>query len=459
MLSRSTLALALGIAGAIPSLACTGADTGTGTDAGPTSVVMDGPSLVDRSAGDSTSVSPPDATDGRDPDGGAGYPAPHPPLPRVLSGGGPVLVTPRVVPILYSGDPATSLIESFLGKLATSTYWPQVTAEYGVASLQVAPAVILDEPAPATISDEEIHAFLAAGVEAADAAADAGAGWPRPDGETIYAVFFPQSTTVVNDAFGSSETSCVDFGAYHDEFAYAGGKSAYAVMPRCATTTADGGVGDASSFLTLATGHELVEAATDPYPSSAPAFSKIDADGTGWGLDVGGFTELADMCFFVDDVPSITPGDLGFDVQRIWSNANAASGRDPCAPSGAGEVYFGAAPDLSTTRVTAGLSAEGLVVPPEGSATIALHLFSQGPVGPWTLSAKQPSSLAWSLGPIPPPQLSFAFDDATGENGDLVHLTITRGALQGDGGVTGLPVQIESTFAGATHSYWTVVGE
>jgi hypothetical protein len=458
MLSRSA-PLAIGIAAAFASLACTGSDLGTSADAGVTSSTMDGASLVDRSAGDAASDSPPDATDRREPDEGPGYPAPHPPFPQVLSPGGPVLVSPRVVPILYSGDPAAGLIESFLGKLATSTYWHQVTAEYGVGSPQLAPAVILDEPAPATITDEKIQAFLVAGVEAPDAAADAGAWLPPPDGETIYAVFYPQGTSVVNDAFGSSETSCVDFGAYHYEFAYAGGKSSYAVMPRCASTTADGGVGDATSFLTLATGHELVEAATDPYPSSAPAFSQIDADGTGWGLDVGGFTELADMCFFVDDVPSITPSDLGFDVQRIWSNASAASGRDPCAPSGAGEVYFGAVPDLSTAKVSAGLSAEGLVVPPEGSATIALHLFSDGPVGPWTLSAKQPSSLAWGLGPIPPPQLSFAFDHATGGNGDVVHLTVTRGAVQGGGEVTGLPVQIESTFAGETHSYWTVVGE
>ena len=70
------------------------------------------------------------------------YPAPHPAGPRVVSRGGPVLASPKVIPIFFGSDPLQGRIEAFLRELASSTYWEAVTKEYGVGSLTIAPSVV-----------------------------------------------------------------------------------------------------------------------------------------------------------------------------------------------------------------------------------------------------------------------------------------------------------------------------
>src|SRR5437870_2934225 len=78
-------------------------------------------------------------------EGAPGFvPAPHPPLPEMVSLGGPVMHAPRVVPVFFRDDPLQIELTSFLHVIGTTDYWRGSTAEYGVGPMQAAPAVVLD---------------------------------------------------------------------------------------------------------------------------------------------------------------------------------------------------------------------------------------------------------------------------------------------------------------------------
>jgi hypothetical protein len=390
-------------------------------------------------------------------DARSSYPAAHPPMPQVTGLGGPVLTHPRVVPILYSGDPLLSTIQTFLTNLTTASYWSGATSEYGVGPLEVAPAIVLGEAPPATIDDSDIQTWIASHIDSGDAGAEAGAGdggapWPEPDGNTIYTVFYPLETTVT---LGGLE-SCTYFGGYHDELVYSGGSTPYAVLPRCSSFVLLPG-SDTTDILTGAVSHELVEASTDPFPISNPAYATADFDGSGWSeVMVGG--ELGDMCV-LEPTSFTKPADVGFVVQRTWSNANASAGGDPCAPVPSGEVYFTAVPDLSDAEMYPGQYLDGISVAPGSSTTVTLHLFSDAPTaGPWTLTATEAGQEGTQIPPDPQHQLSLSLDKSTGKNGDVVKLTLTRSPLSGDETATGLAFRIESTLGTESHSYWGVAG-
>ena len=87
---------------------------------------------------------------------------------------------------------------------------------------------------------------------------------PHPTASPLYAVFLPAGVTLT----AGTEVSCVDFGAYHDETILS--RIVYALMPRCPTR------GQPIDALTPAFSHELIEAATDPHPETAPGFLGVE---------------------------------------------------------------------------------------------------------------------------------------------------------------------------------------
>jgi hypothetical protein len=131
---------------------------------------------------------------------------------------------------------------------------------------------------------------------------------------------------------GSMSKSCQGFGGYHSEIVPGGTHVGYAVLPRCA------GIDD----LTIGTSHEVFEWATDPFPMSTPAFDRLDDAHWAWQAMMIG--ELSDMCTFLD-YDSIKPAEIGFTVQRHWSNKASLAGQFPCAPSG-GKAYYQAIPRI-----------------------------------------------------------------------------------------------------------------
>lgn len=347
-------------------------------------------------AGASSDATPGDTTDAADVE--VPFPAPHPASPRVVSSGGPVLASPKVVPIFFQGDTLQGSIESFLDALAKSPYWTATTKEYGVGALTIAPAVAAGAP-PASMTDDDIKAWLAAQTDGTHT------GWPKADASTIFTVFFPSSTSI--DVHGKK--SCGAFDGYHLEGQTKDGDPlVYAVLARCA------GLDD----VTVAAGHEIMEAATDPLYDTDPAFSATDRDHFIWTVTTAG--EVADMCVFEPQANQRLVG--SFMVERSWSNAAALAGHDPCVPAGT-DPYFGAAVALEeSVMMKAGsskIATKGVRVPVGQTRTVDVALFSDAPTDAFEVEALDGTEFFGG-----PKELDLSLDQTSGKNGDVVHLTI-----------------------------------
>jgi hypothetical protein len=330
--------------------------------------------------------------------------APHGNAPQVLSAGGGVLATPKVVPIVFAGDSAMqSQLETFLAKLASSQYWSATTAEYGVGSLAVGATIVSTDSPPTT--EAALGPWLVAHLDGTHP------DWPAFNASTIYTVFLPFGVTFQSHL----GTSCASFGGYHAELAGAHGeKIVYALVPRC----------DDIDALTRTTSHELVEAATDPLLSTNGAYQLLDSDHAIWRRKPG--AELGDMCEYV---PTATqPLVAGFLVQRTWSNASASAGHDPCVPMAA-SPYYAAVPVLNDAATFAGVPTKAVQIPLGASKVVDVVLFSDGPSADFSVTAFDVHLLT-SLSTA---DLGFSWDKTTGHNGDTLHLTITR-LQNGQGG-------------------------
>ncbi|HSO37456.1 MAG TPA: hypothetical protein VLT33_33255 [Labilithrix sp.] len=374
------------------------------------------------------------------------YPAPHPPLPDLVNAAkGPVLTTPKVAFVFYPGDARASDLEAFARKVAGSTYWSTTTAEYGVGALSYAGMFELTgETAPTTISQAQIQTKVASDLASGKLGV--------PDPQTIYTLVFPTGTTVTQENPVSTllgpVLSCEAFTGYHDNVAVALGDAgaktefAYAVIPTCAP--------DVTS-LTSVMSHEWVEAATDPQLTSNGLFSVTggpnaafyapDRDHTVWSLLGGG--EAGDLC--APSGPSIefTPPEIGFPVQRTWSNVAARASHDPCVPHVAGAAYFAAAPVLTqtvtfSTSFTGSVTTKGMVIAVGASATVEVDLFSDGALdGPITVKAADLLNASYGSYGFAK-TLAFAWDRTQGVNGEKLHLKVT---------VT------DSSFLGGAHAF------
>jgi hypothetical protein len=346
------------------------------------------------------------------------YPAPHATLPVIQTSGGPVLSSPQVVPVFFSSDPLRPQVESFLAQLANSSYWPAVTREYGVGPLGVSPSVVVADPPPATIADSDIQTWLAS------YAWPPGVPPPGSDLGHVYAIFYPEST-VVSDS--GNHASCIEYYGYHAEAIASPGSAVsrfvYVVVARCAS-----GALAAIDGVTSTASHELVEAATDPLPSSAPAFTGADNDHLAWNYGFTGPAEIGDMCLSRDREHANARLVGSFVVQRIWSDQAAYTGLDPCVPP-APTPYFAAAPELDQTVeiVSGGVQAtKGVRIAVGESATVSVDLFSTAPVPDWYVAAEEAPPNSFLLASPPDKTLAFSWDTPWGNNGDVLHLTITR---------------------------------
>jgi len=122
-------------------------------------------------------------------------------------------------------------------------------------------------------------------------------GFPQPNANSLYFIYFPPGTVITLDA----DSSCQQFGGYHEHI---GGKIFYAVEPFC---MADSGSLSQLDFFTLTSSHELCEAITDPIPGQ----------GWYWFRDQKHQGEIGDIC---ESVPNAEERMGAFLVQREWSN-------------------------------------------------------------------------------------------------------------------------------------------
>lgn len=349
-----------------------------------------------------------------DADAGPFVSANHDPPPEARTLGGPVLDHPHIVPIFFPNDALEADVERFLTALAGSTYWTAVTSEYGVGPLTIEASLHTTDAPPTT--DTDLEAWLAKVIGAAP--------FPPVVPQAIYAVFLPQGVTLNVPGLGYS---CQNgsFGGFHNDLWTASNiEITYALLPRCA------GYGSFSELdeLTGALSHEVVEAATDPFARTYPAYIVVDDPHNIWNAVT--FGEVGDLCAFPPQ--SFQRLVDNYVVQRSWSNVSAKAGHDPCVPL-LSEPYYNAVPDQPDDLT---LSFNGQSFPTRGvriavgqSRTIDVHLFSDAPTSEWLIQA-QDADAAFGRSP----GLSFTIDNDYGSNGAVLKLTINRNARGSLGG-------------------------
>jgi hypothetical protein len=403
----------------------------TADDATPTPDARSPDSSPDGPADGPPSDAPADVDNGAP---STSYPAPHPPLPVLTNAsGGPVLHTPTIQFVLYPGNSSQADFVTYAQHLAGSAYWSATTQEYGVGALSYgATTVLTGQTAPGTITSAQVKSWM--GQEIASGA------FGTPDPQTIYTVVYPSTTQIqqpnpVSALFGPIN-SCTSFTGYHDNVSVAltdGGAPttfAYAVIATCTTSLGD---------LTSVMSHEWVEASTDPQLTSTGVFNvtggpnaayfSVDSDHIVWDvLSSGG--EAGDLCQPERPEAIYTPSDIGYAVQRTWSNKLAAASHDPCAPDLAGLPFFDSAPVLDgtvtfTSAITGAITTKGVTIPVGQSRTIEVDLFSDSATGgPWTVTADDLLYREYSSYGLAN-TLSFQWDRSQGTNGEKLHLTIT----------------------------------
>jgi len=333
----------------------------------------------------------------------------HPGAPQMLmKSGGNVLSSPKIVPIFFSAnDTMKAQLEQFTQQVAGSPYWRAIASEYGIGDLTLATSIVTADAAPTT--DSALDTWLGGHFNGAN-------GWPSsPDPQALYTVFLP--TDNYNATATGLGQACVNYGAYHYETAKTGTTTpiVYALMPRC-----NAGTQYELEDLTVSASHEWIEAATDPHVNTAGGYQEVSDDQYAWAWTPG--AEVGDMCEYVD--AAIQPLIGSFNVQRTWSNAAAAAGKDPCVPSNG--PYLGVAPvftDMVPIPHYDGTTAQtkGMKLAVGASTTIDVDLFSDVDAPAWTVEAKDGASFLGGTA-----ELQLSLDKTSGKNGDKLRLTIKR---------------------------------
>lgn len=216
--------------------------------------------------------------------------------PNLVYRNGPLLTSVEVFAVFWGSswqqEPAAGLLvqmNQFFDFVLTSALMDQLS-EYSVAGKPIGHgqrtgSITLTTPEPsASVTDQAIQQLLQQQISSN--------AFPQPSANTLYFVFLPSGTTVVQG--GSS--SCQQFCGYHDSI---GSRIFYAVMPFPGCTGCLGGLAQLDA-LTSTSSHELCEAITDPIP------------GQGWYDDTNG--EIGDICAWQ------TKKMGNYLVQLEWSN-------------------------------------------------------------------------------------------------------------------------------------------
>jgi hypothetical protein len=210
--------------------------------------------------------------------------------------------------------------------------------------------------------------------------------------------------------------SCQQFGGYHNYVTIGGVKTAYAIIDEC-TPEATTPPLTLLQSTTFSASHEIAEAATDPFAApdgSTSGFylNQQDLATTPWNLFLGG--EVADMCVDELGLGQDTTTDGTFTVQRIWNNALAAAGHDPCAPDSSSEVYFNLAPEQWLVTLNVGQS-----------ATFTADAFSDAAMAAWTVAGIDAAATSQTnLNPYITVTVNGG-KNATVNNGDKVTVSVT----------------------------------
>jgi hypothetical protein len=334
--------------------------------------------------------------------------AAHSALPQVQNLGGTVLHTPKVMPISWMLDPQEPVLDRMVQELTGTSYWGITTSEYGVGALTGLAPVHMPDPIPATYTDDQVTALISANTTGASPA------WGAPSSSTVYMIAIPKGVPFTD---GQGSKCCQDYDGYHTETRVGGTIVPYAVV--CTCPGFDGPSESDDQQLTAVISHELVEASTDPFPSSRPAYAQTDDAHAVWTIVTQG--ELADMCELNADA-NVVPTDGTYMVQRTWSNKAAAAGKNPCVP--APDLYAGTEPSMpamGNVQYGGPWMTEVVKIPLGQTGSVDLPLYTNGVMGAWTVKAWDYNAEYYGGTQL----LDLKLDRQMGNNGDVLHLTIT----------------------------------
>jgi hypothetical protein len=310
---------------------------------------------------------PPDAAAPPDTSADAFPTAAHTAYPQVPDLGGPRLAHPQIVTVTFANDTRAPTLEAFAAWIVGSSWLTTVGQEYGVGPGAVAGASHRPETPAPTITSAEIEAYLADGVTDGSIPQPAA---PFGLGDALYIIYYP-STTAITTTFvnGIMKRSCSDFAGYHGEVHHDGLDFAYAAIPDC-----NGAILGLSHLETqeAVVSHEIIEAATDARPVTAPAFQLRADPEDAWYMTFEFEVEVGDLC----EAPSRYIRDSGFVATRSWSNAAAAAGGEPCVPIDPTLPVYG----VTVTPAGTQQAAAGSTV------TLTVNGWSSGPIADWQLS-------------------------------------------------------------------------
>jgi hypothetical protein len=351
----------------------------------------------------SSSAPPPGPTS----DGGAFKPAYAPDVGQIVSNGGPVLATPKIVTVTWSADPNAAAIEEFGDKLGASAFWKATVAEYGIGAASSGSHVRIATPPPATQDASALDAFVIQQL------GDPASGWPAPEASSLYVLYIPTATKLAPS------------GAFHSEVAVgANPHVAYAVIDESGDAAITAGK-SAIEIATQTAAHEIAEVATNPHVFSDLGVVGFDAKHIAWQMSAAD-AELADICEQNPDASFHGDADLPFTLQRLWSNKSAVAGHNPCIPAPA-EPYYNVTPlDLETVSVVVDTAASaregwGYRVPIGSQKTIKLGFYSdRAMTTPWTITAVEGN---W-FSPSDNHRLTITLGKASGNNGDVGEITV-----------------------------------
>jgi hypothetical protein len=301
-----------------------------------------------------------------------------------------------------------------------SNWLATVGADYGVGHGGHLAKVRLLESAPAAMSDSDLEVFVASHV--------AGGTLPAPTTDIVYALYFPETTSLTL----GSEQGCLDFSGYHSEAEVNGQAVSFAAIGRCATYWP--GL-DVTQNVERTASHELIEAATNPLPRSAPAYDVPSSTGLSPALalrEAVGEGEVGDAC-----TGSQVELEAGFVAQRIWSNSAAAAGADPCLPAAA-------APYFSVTSTQAWFA-----IQPGQAVEIPLTGWSAAPVDDWLVRSYLKSSRSgFTVHTTSATTLSLADGSfASTNNGRPLSVKVTAPPTAVSGDLAGIEVRSQTLSA------------
>jgi hypothetical protein len=344
-----------------------------------------------------------------------GYAAAHPAFPQLVDQGGPILTAPRVVTVTFPGDSNAAQLAAFGAQVTNNAWWDAVRQGYcetgttrcvgdGPAGESVE---LTGAPDPSYTDSSQggpstLQAYIRSLVESGRI--------PRPDAQTILVFYLPATTSVTLDG----GASCDAFAAYHNSMSAGGVQFMYVVVTACASDP--GYVGPSLTEIqqsTFAASHEIVEAATDPFVTGTSTGFYLDTRdpaGLPWNNLAGG--ETADLCEDILGLGQDQATEDGFTVTRVWNNAAARAGGDPCVPASTA-VYINAAPETWLVKIEVG-----------ASATLVADAFSSAPAADWLVFGGDLNATESDRNPYLTITVNGA-RTATVNNGDRVTVRVT----------------------------------